>query len=739
MLFPRTHRRRRLGFLEHLEQRRLLTSDPIVLVNTNLGSFQIELLPSAAPQTVQNFLSYVDSGAYSDTIFHRSHQPSPSQPGDIGIVQAGGFTSPSTTYTNVSQFQTISTKPPIPLEYNLPNAVGTVAMARTGDPSTTTTATDQFFINNIDNSTTLGAGNSGGYAVFGKVLGNGMQIVNQIAALPITAAASPFNELPLGQGNQLVRINSMAVINVSGTVFTDANGNGQLDSGETGIAGRTVFLDKDGTGQPDNNNPSVTTDANGNFTFTGVSPGPYTVKEVLPSGAVLTTAAQPVTVAADQTVASVVFGEAPPSITGTVFSDTNDNGQLDSGESGVSGRTVFLNKDGSGHPDPTNLSVTTGSDGKYTFFGLPAGPYTVQEVLPSGTTLSTPARQVTVTAGATSGGVDFGEAPSIIGMVFNDLNVNGTFDSGDKGLPGRTVFLNIDGSGQPSTQNVSTTTDANGNFSFSGLAAGGYTVEQVVTADHGVTVTTPVQTVTVASGQRTPHANIGDVLTSTLAPLPVSVATGTPSSDGNTAYIDALFHDLLGRTADATSLAYYQSQLSGGASREHVALAMWNSPEHRALEIDQFYHTYLNRAADPQGKAYFLSAFTTWGTERLVVATFLSSAEYSRLHASNTDFTTALYQDVDLRAPDTAGLNSWQTALGNGQTRLQAAFGFIDSAEANGEVVDSYYGNVLHRAADSASRQNWVNLLSNKTLSIEDVGAKILATDEFFALAGRAS
>lgn len=707
-------------------------------VNTNLGSFQIELLPSAAPQSVQNFLSYVDSGAYKDTIFHRSHQPSTPGNGDIGIVQAGGFTSQSTTFTNVSQFQTIPTNPPIPLEYNLPNTVGTVAMARTGETNTTT-ATDQFFINNIDNSTTLGASNNGGYAVFGKVLGNGMQIVDQIAALPITQAASPFNELPLGQGNQLVQISSIAVDSIDGTVFNDANDNGQQDSGEAGIAGRTVFLDTDGSGTPDNKNPSTVTDANGNFTFSGIAPGSYTVKEVLPSGEVLTTPAQTVTVAANQTASGVIFGEAPPSITGTVFSDTNDNGKLDPGEKGISGRTVFLDKDGTGLPT-NNPTATTGADGSYVFAGLPAGSYTVKEVLPANTTLSTPAQQVTVTAGAPTTGVDFGDAPSIVGMVFNDLKVSGKLDGGDPGLPGRTVFLDIDGTGKPDAQNVSTTTDASGNFAFFGLAAGSYTVDQVVSPDHGVTITTLAQSATVVSGQpAAPHANIGNVLTSTLAPLPVSVATGTPSSDSNTAFVDALFHDLLGRAADATSLSYYQSQLSGGASRDHVAQAMWNSPEHRAIEIEQFYHTYLNRASDPQGKAYFLNAFTTWGTERLVIATFLSSPEYSRLHASNSDFVNALYQDVDLRASDTAGLNSWQTALGNGQTRLQAAFGFIDSAEANGEVVDSYYSDFLHRAADSASRTNWVNLLTNKTLSIEDVATKILATDEFFTLAGQAS
>src|SRR5690242_5399391 len=63
---------RRNSRLEQLEARLVLAADPIVTVNTTLGSFQIELFPNVAPQTVANFLSYVNSGSYTDTIFHRS-------------------------------------------------------------------------------------------------------------------------------------------------------------------------------------------------------------------------------------------------------------------------------------------------------------------------------------------------------------------------------------------------------------------------------------------------------------------------------------------------------------------------------------------------------------------------------------------------------------------------------------------------------------------------------------------
>lgn len=1033
------HRRGKgaVRLIEPLEKRLALSGDPIVTVDTNFGNFQIELLPSAAPQTVANFLNYVESGAYTDTIFHRSVQPTASNPGNIGIIQAGGFTSSSATFSNVSQFQTITAQTPIPLEYNLANSAGTIAMARTSDPNS---ATDEFFINDVDNSTTLGQSNGGGYAVFGKILGNGMQVVNKIAVLPISTDASlastAFAQLPVGASNQLAQITSITLDSVDGTVFNDLNANGTQDSGEAGVAGRTVFVDVDGTGKVDSNNPSATTDANGNYTISGVPAGTYTVREVLPTGYALSKPLQTVTVAASQTASGVNFGEIAPSITGTVFTDTNDNGTLDSGETGVAGRVVFINQDGSGKPDGTNPQTTTDANGNFGFAGLAAGSYTVEDALPNGYTLSTSAPPVTVTAGQTTTGVNFGELvpsivgtvftdandngkvdggeagvagrvvflntdgsgkadgtnpqtttdatgnfafprqaagsytvmeslptnvtlststqtvsvtagqttsgvvfgeiPSIAGTVFTDVNGSGTFDTGDLGVAGRTVFLDIDHTHKPDATNTSTTTDANGNFTFTGLAAGTYaveevlpnnvtasatapavvvtaghvatanlgelpsvtgvvftdnngngvfdtgdtalaghtvianvdgtgqldannpstitdangkyaltgvptdkpytieditstgtslgstsvqvvagtisknvnlaeaphnssisgtlfndlnlngkfdtgepviagrvvflnndgtgqpdannpstttaadgtfsftglapgtyTVDEVISPDHGVTPTTATQTVTLAANQNQTGVSLGDALTSTLAPLPIAANLPINTSSQTTAYIDGVYEHLLGRAATSADLSFWTPKLTNAASRADLATSVWNSPEHRTLELDQYYQTFLDRAPDPQGESYWLNAFTQpWGTEKNVIATFVTSKEYSNLHTSDSDYVQALYNDLDLRAADATGLSNWETALSNGQSRLQVAFAFIDGKEASGQLVNGYYADFLHRAADAAGSQTWVNGLTNGTDSIEDVAVRILATDEYFGTVG---
>ena len=391
-------------YTEALEARHMLAGDPIVTVDTNFGNFQIQLFPSAAPQTVANFLTYVDDGVYSDAIFHRS------VPGFV--EQTGGFLSASQTFSgSTSQFTPITTNAPIPLEYNLPNTFGTVAMAR---GSAANSATSQWFVNLADNSKTLGPGGSdaNGYAVFGQVIGNGMVVLANIAKLPIDNVDNgTFAQLPLGANNLLVQISSVHVDSIDGTVFSDANANGQLDTGEPGVAGRTVFLDNDGSGVPDASNPSTVTDANGNYTFTGLAAGTYTVLEVLPANGSLTTPTQTVVVSADHTASSVNFGERP-SITGTVFTDSNSNGRFDTGELGVTGRTVFLDIDGSGAPDGNNPSATTDSNGVYFFSNLAPATYSVQEVIPSGVTLTTPdTKSAIVVSGQTTLAVNFGEAP----------------------------------------------------------------------------------------------------------------------------------------------------------------------------------------------------------------------------------------------------------------------------------------------------------------------------------------
>jgi peptidyl-prolyl cis-trans isomerase A (cyclophilin A) len=162
-------------------------ANPVVVVDTSMGQFKIELFEDKAPVSVKNFLSYVDDKYYDNTIFHRVIGKENDPQGDF-MVQAGGYGTDK---------KLKATKPPIKNESNngLSNTRGTVAMARTSDPNS---ATAQFYINIADNSRLDHAG--GGYTVFGKVI-EGMDVVDKIKA--VKTGRLPIEQQMFGGGKQM--------------------------------------------------------------------------------------------------------------------------------------------------------------------------------------------------------------------------------------------------------------------------------------------------------------------------------------------------------------------------------------------------------------------------------------------------------------------------------------------------------------------------------------------------------
>ena len=152
---------------------------PRVTFETSHGSFVLELDRNSAPETVENFLTYVRDGFYEGTIFHRVIAGF--------MIQGGGFT---------PEFKQLRTRAPVRNEADGGgrNDRGTIAMARTSDPHS---ATAQFFINVVDNDflnhrdqTTQGWG----YTAFGRVV-EGMDTVDRIAAVQ-TGSRGAFQDVP---------------------------------------------------------------------------------------------------------------------------------------------------------------------------------------------------------------------------------------------------------------------------------------------------------------------------------------------------------------------------------------------------------------------------------------------------------------------------------------------------------------------------------------------------------------
>ncbi|MEI3479268.1 MAG: peptidylprolyl isomerase [Bilophila sp.] len=153
---------------------------PKVKIETSMGDIVVELNSAKAPKTVSNFVYYVKSGFYKDTIFHRVINGF--------MIQGGGHTA--------DMREKDTTKKPVVNEAanGLKNEPYTIAMARTNDPDS---ATAQFFINvanndflNHKNTTPSGYG----YAVFGKVI-QGQDVVDRIKAVP-TGNVGPYQDVP---------------------------------------------------------------------------------------------------------------------------------------------------------------------------------------------------------------------------------------------------------------------------------------------------------------------------------------------------------------------------------------------------------------------------------------------------------------------------------------------------------------------------------------------------------------
>ncbi|MEN9849347.1 MAG: peptidyl-prolyl cis-trans isomerase [Pseudomonadota bacterium] len=144
-----------------------------VRLNTSSGAIVLKLNAEKAPKTVANFISYVKSGFYTDTIFHRVI--------NNFMIQGGGLDASMRQKTGNA---------PIENEANngLKNTLGSIAMARTSDPHS---ASSQFFIN-VKNNDFLNYSSptpqGWGYCVFGEVV-EGMEVVNAIKAVPTTNRA----------------------------------------------------------------------------------------------------------------------------------------------------------------------------------------------------------------------------------------------------------------------------------------------------------------------------------------------------------------------------------------------------------------------------------------------------------------------------------------------------------------------------------------------------------------------
>jgi hypothetical protein len=389
--------------------------------------------------------------------------------------------------------------------------------------------------------------------------------------------------------------------------------------------------------------------------------------------------------------------------------------------------------------------TSTGTFGPVAQTATP-GVYTVSitaTTVGTAITLTTTVKGVTLTAQPTIQVT----AEGISGTVFDDYNTNGVQDPGEPGLPGQTVFLDLNGSGVLQAGDPTATTDANGNFQLGVPSPGTYTLRQVLLG--GVLLSEPAggsYQVTVSSGMNLTGQNFADVPTSIAVPLTLPPSTPSPpQGNANADYVEAVYRAVLDRNADAGGLANWTNLLNTGAlSRLQVVQGIRNSVEHFTQEVTDFYLTLLGRAPDAAGLQNWVQQLQSGMREEQIAFFFLDSPEY--LSQGDRHFVDAMYQSLLGRSFDTAGEANWLNQLGDDPsgnltrpaslTHEQVITDFLYSQESLTRVTEGYYQVFLQRAADSGGLNSWVAQLQQGG-SFLTIGQQFLSSDEFFQRAGQ--
>jgi ELWxxDGT repeat protein len=296
---------------------------------------------------------------------------------------------------------------------------------------------------------------------------------------------------------------------ISGTVWNDLDGDGMKDSNEVGVANMSVYNDANNNSKLDTGEKTTVTDATGLYSLRGLSSGSYKIRQILQSGWVQTTPANnyswTITLASNQQLTGKDFGTrqtntTPPptsggSIAGIVWNDLDGDRVKDAGEAGVANITIYNDANNNSKLDAGEKTTVTDASGAYTLSGLASGSYKIREILQSGWVQTTPTNNygwtITLASNQQLAGKDFGTKQSatststtggtISGMIFNDLDGDGRKDSNEVGVGSAwTVYIDLDNDSMLDSNEVRTTTDSNGNWTLSNLAAGTYKVRQVL-------------------------------------------------------------------------------------------------------------------------------------------------------------------------------------------------------------------------------------------------------------------
>jgi hypothetical protein len=373
---------------------------------------------------------------------------------------------------------------------------------------------------------------------------------------------------------------------------------------------------------------------------------------------------------------------------------------------------------------------------------------------------------------------DFGEvrAASLSGFVYYDRDDNGLFESNESGIAG--VSITLTGTNdQGTTINVAQATGADGSYHFVGLRPGVYNITETQPANYlpgknslgsagGTVGNDEFLAIGLGSGIDGVQYNFGELLPTNPSSILYSDSFGIadnvfaqppdlsilskqeflssggtldPTVKAEAFFVDAVYRNLLGRTVDLPSLVNWVDALQNGMSRLQVVQLIWDSPEHRGVEVDHLYAAFLHRAPDPGGRIAFVNTLLSGRSEAQVAETLLLSSEYQSAHSDNVMYVASLYASVLGRAGSVAEISGLAAALQAGLSRDDLAKMFLNSPEADKSILDRDYQMFLRRPADPAGEQALTAGLQAGQLTPETVAEALLASDEYYDMAVLAS
>lgn len=198
-------------------------------------------------------------------------------------------------------------------------------------------------------------------------------------------------------------------------------------------------------------------------------------------------------------------------------------------------------------------------------------------------------------------------------------------------------------------------------------------------------------------------------------------------ADALATYVDALYHDLLGRAADPSGQTYWAGRLEQGEYPCAAAASIVSSREYLVDKIDAAFTQILGRLPDREGLDYWLGQ----AGNRLEIGLLAADEFYARAGGNDRAFLQAAYQQLLARQAEPAAEQFWLAQLAAGRSRWDVSLSLADSPEGQERRVDEDYERLFQRPGEASGIAYWQRQIAAGTTN-DEVLADLVSTNEYF-------